>query len=1541
MYFDCLYYEVPDLNIQNPKTSNVLKNNYQIIPYCIRPFPESEIYHEINEENMLSRLTFEELRAKQVTTQNLILWSAPIDLIERYDEYLDSPLNTSSKLDIFYNCSSLWFGTYCQYTFNSNCSFNQIVNKTFTTTYLSQKSNMTCYIHLKCNRGSTDVCLDWREICDGKVDCIENYVDEIGCFELEMNECEENEFRCHNGLCIPEEFMGEGPHYIDCLDATDEDSLRLDFNPGLSWNFLCSDQPGFWCEETDYAKRPRFYVCGDGVRSDLDIFYNHTYTITGGRLCINLRDIRTKESLNAYVEDSALPYECWFFLECIAGDSLTLDCWNLCDSYDDYPCHINLTNICQRNFVVFPQRPILQGHVLFVYLTNKTIFYDLNELFIFPDYVCYDIRRCPFLPSLSILNINGTTCQTTKELGLYQFIDIVNLFYSCLITIENELKVNYSQSSSLFQCPGTTKYISKHRVLDGVQDCYKGADEHDIDTCQWNHKYRFKCPSENKCISDVQIKNSLEDCLEGEDEILNNTKEIVYQKLCNGFVHLLPILINGTNETDETNCDYWPCNNLYTRCDGVWNCLNGDDELHCELNNCPRDTHECISPITHKMMCLPVHQAGDGIIDCLGSTDEREFCRLRHPKNPGIRYRCWNDSICIPNVYFCNENICWYNKLYNCSKELKNFIGHLSSDRKLLLPDYEHFMLERPQVNISSLYMKEDFLLNSIPTISDLELFSEQSNLLMRSSINHDNRICRKTFPTDLFPICGRGIKIYAGISKTIHCLCPPSYYGDECQFQSQRVSLLLQFSRICERNCSGVFGIIITLIDQDNVIHDHEQITYISIHKCENKYFNYLLYKSRPKNMTKNYHIRIDTYNKINMSYHASWILPVKFLFLPVSKISAHLLIPFYPVSSINHCSIFCNHGQCLTYVNNQSQYFCHCDSGWTGINCTIPYKCDCSSDSICLDHTNNQSICLCSLKNYGPRCRLSSICQKETCKNNGLCIPYDQRISINSYLCLCPLGFTGTYCEIIESTIYISFHQIEIPRSLLVHFITLQTKADPLITTISTKISYDQDIGMIRTSIPFHIIIVQISNQYFIPYVKANYNSSLITNIEINPEQRCPYIKELVFNKTILSYPLLRRVKYYHLLCRNVSKLKWFHDNEKFICLCNEEQYANCFPFEFQPIYTCKGRGGCQNDGQCFSDRSYCPHSIYCVCKDCFYGSKCQFTTEGFGLSLDAILAYQIRPKLSINRQPVIVKISIVLTTIMLIIGFINSFLSIITFQRKQLNETGCRYYLLVASIVSLCTTILFIFKYLILILSQISLIQNETILQISCILIDFLLRLCQITVDWLNSSIAIDRVLTVIMGTNFDKNKSKRAVRWVIIGIFLISILSILHDPINRRLIHDEEEQRRWCLVQYSSFLQTYNSIINIVHFVIPFLINILTSIIIIVVTARKSFKARKEENYRIHLKKQLLTHKHLLISSFLLILLATPRLIISFTSGCMKSARDPSLYLAGYYISFVSPSLTFIVFALPSTTYRNEFLMMTRRLRTSVLRTLHIN
>ncbi|CAF4461015.1 unnamed protein product, partial [Adineta steineri] len=101
----------------------------------------------------------------------------------------------------------------------------------------------TCYILLECDRGGSSMCLDWREICDGRIDCLNGGVDEIQCFNLEINECNENEYRCHNGLCIPKKFLEMDFEEAQCLDRSDylvKTSLCLRFYFSLNL-FECQE----------------------------------------------------------------------------------------------------------------------------------------------------------------------------------------------------------------------------------------------------------------------------------------------------------------------------------------------------------------------------------------------------------------------------------------------------------------------------------------------------------------------------------------------------------------------------------------------------------------------------------------------------------------------------------------------------------------------------------------------------------------------------------------------------------------------------------------------------------------------------------------------------------------------------------------------------------------------------------------------------------------------------------------------------------------------------------------------------------------------------------------------------------------------------------------------------------------------------------------------------------------------------------------------------------------------------------------------------
>ena len=104
-----------------------------------------------------------------------------------------------------------------------------------------------CYVHVNCTRNNYSWCLDWREICDGKVDCWPEPVDEEQCYELEQNKCDEEQYRCRNGQCIPQEYVMDNLFDPDCIDNTDE---RLP-EGHVSYPERCSyGDPSIRCSDT-------------------------------------------------------------------------------------------------------------------------------------------------------------------------------------------------------------------------------------------------------------------------------------------------------------------------------------------------------------------------------------------------------------------------------------------------------------------------------------------------------------------------------------------------------------------------------------------------------------------------------------------------------------------------------------------------------------------------------------------------------------------------------------------------------------------------------------------------------------------------------------------------------------------------------------------------------------------------------------------------------------------------------------------------------------------------------------------------------------------------------------------------------------------------------------------------------------------------------------------------------------------------------------------------------------------------------------------
>ncbi|CAF4495349.1 unnamed protein product, partial [Rotaria sp. Silwood2] len=1145
----------------------------EIISYCM-----NELLAKVQIENkdIFPKFTFCELSKQNITSQQLYYWSAPMDVVERYQFYLNQ-LSTSNdkslETQVFYNCTFPRFGSMCQdeitYNHKNYSSLHEVIHDYYKPNDYNA-IHRTCYTHWQCNRGPFPACLDWREICDGKVDCIDGKFDEEHCWELEINTCKDDEYRCMNGQCIPLSFFRDDVNTTDCLDNSDDYSVKNNED-----HVYMYDEPSFRNEENTYK------------------FTQYQY----------------------------------FWMQ-------------------------------ERDSFIFKAMHLAED---------------------------YTMRK------------------------------------QCLSALRSILKIpNYEET--IF-----------------------------IKTCE--------------------------------------QRNFSFQTICDGFTELISILIEEKNETE---CEQWPCNNIYTHCDGLWNCLNGENEIGCYLIstlNCSSDHHLCVSPDTNQLMCLSAKKINDNKIDCLGATDEPTLCQKRLGGQYLSGFYCTNQSFhpCVSQIELCDrrESCTHRDDEQFCEKNRTNTYFYRSICFPELLSirsEVEHFLCQTAQNKWKQpiKYFSLDERGKSVTDQTKIDTKVDFPTLNLMKTFQKYQRRCHRGFD----------LRVWLNNEKNLTrntCLCPPTFYGDQCQYKNQRVSLTIQFQALSD-SWSTLFAIIVSLVDdsEERIIHSYEQFTYLSTRD------SYIV--TIPRN---NENIQICSSSQ-------------------------------------------CIHGKCIIYSNNpQNNIFCQCNLGWSGRYCTIPHDCICSSDSICIGlSAHNRSICVCSVHKFGYQCLLvNTICQlnnNSTCLNGGQCIPVDEYMSSNQkFTCICSKGYTGDQCEKVDNKIILSFNKdIILSPSIFIHFIEVINDVTPRRMTTFRTIPLLQDLIILYWSRPFHLVFIEVYNKiYYLAVIQKTYTRSTTIATSIKSSDRCQHINEL-FNESFVQMHRLRRIKYYHLPCqRNSSNLACFYDNVS-ICLCynyDKQRIANCFDFNHDMKSDCLGQSVCENDGQCFQDTPYCPERSLCICRPCFYGTRCQFTTNGFGLSLDAILGYQIQPNINIINQPNIVKISLTLTSILVIAGFINGVLSLITFNNKIICEVGCGLYLLGSSITTLLTTILLGLKFWILVLAQMSLLKNRLFLQIQCISLDFLLRVCLNMDQWLNASVAVERTITIISATHFRKKTSRKIAKIVIIILLIFIIGTTIYDPFYRRLIDEENEddKRIWCIATYPSSLQIFNSIIHIFHGLAPFIINLISA------------------------------------------------------------------------------------------------------------------
>ncbi|CAF1105513.1 unnamed protein product [Didymodactylos carnosus] len=346
--------------------------------------------------------------------------------------------------------------------------------------------------------------------------------------------------------------------------------------------------------------------------------------------------------------------------------------------YDDMKCATGrdcnelIDLYCPTSFQ-FPSQPVFSNFVRLYYSTTTKTDWSIS---VSPTHICYDAERCTaFSPTIKI---DQYDCRKYNE---FQWIQNIHSNWPDLL---KDIRLQFRfcsqfnfpdlSSSLLFNCNGSSKYISIHRLQDTLHDCINSSDEKYSETCSLNMSHRFQCIDTSitqQCLSQITVKDSFRDCLDGSDEpaqincainefpfsrecqylrgtIKSNDDKVVliFSQICNGVKDIQYSSNITADGDDETDCDAWPCITQYTRCNQVWNCKRGEDELNCPKTefmpkySCNSENeHYCARPNEYTLGCISVNNTNDGVIDCLGATDERDYCRQMYPDNPEIRYR--------------------------------------------------------------------------------------------------------------------------------------------------------------------------------------------------------------------------------------------------------------------------------------------------------------------------------------------------------------------------------------------------------------------------------------------------------------------------------------------------------------------------------------------------------------------------------------------------------------------------------------------------------------------------------------------------------------------------------------------------------------------------------------------------------------------------------------------------------------------------------------------------------------------------------------
>lgn len=258
----------------------------------------------------------------------------------------------------------------------------------------------------------------------------------------------------------------------------------------------------------------------------------------------------------------------------------------------------------------------------------------------------------------------------------------------------------------------------------------------------------------------------------------------------------------------------------------------------------------------------------------------------------------------------------------------------------------------------------------------------------------------------------------------------------------------------------------------------------------------------------------------------------------------------------------------------------------------------------------------------------------------------------------------------------------------------------------------------------------------------------------------------------------------------------------------------------------------------------------------------------------------------------------------------------LVIVTGLQPSVRNTGCGCYLLVLSCSAEVGLVTLTVKTLFLV--------NVYAQKVSCAIIEMLLATSAPLVDWLAACVAVDRAVAAVIGVSLERTKSIRAARCVTVSLFTFVVTTAIYRPLNQHLLNDPRRPLSWCILKFNTaWLSKYHVILNIVHLIVPFLINFISAVILFSSIVRRKFALKNSQQpSRMIFYEQLSVYKHSLTSPMILLVLGMPRLVFTFALACLVHSWQKQVYLIGYFVSVLPLATNLLIFLLPSPTYREQ-------------------